>query len=187
MKQVYLALTERVAAIRDRDGRPIFKHIDRYNSQPEFLDEVTFPFPAVFVEFADVAWRTLGRGNIGLNAEGLPTRVQIGEATVRFHVVQQTYADTHRGAKTQTVGLEVWDALDALSAAIQGFAPPLCTQFDRKRLRSDTRHNVVSVDVVEFFTTVEQRLPVPDRNNDGKLHDFCVEKGVFLPKNAVGG
>ena len=78
IRYLYLALEEKLLAITDEqeNPQPIFKHCDLWNRQVEFLEQETpFQTPAVFVEFTNIEWRTLGQ------------HVQEADLTVRLHIV----------------------------------------------------------------------------------------------------
>lgn len=85
IRYLYLALEEKLLAITDEqeNPQPIFKHCDLWNRQVEFLEQETpFQTPAVFVEFTNIEWRTLGQ------------HVQEADLTVRLHIVTPWYANT---------------------------------------------------------------------------------------------
>lgn len=85
IRYLYLALEEKLLAITDEqeNPQPIFKHCDLWNRQVEFMEQETpFETPAVFVEFTNIEWRTLGQ------------HVQDADLTVRLHIVTPWYANT---------------------------------------------------------------------------------------------
>ena len=85
LKHLYLALEEKLLAITDEqeNPQPLFKHCDLWNRQVEFLEQETpFQTPAVFVEFTNIEWRTLGQ------------HVQEADLTVRLHIVTPWHANT---------------------------------------------------------------------------------------------
>ena len=83
IRYLYLALEEKLLAITDEQEtpQPLFKHCDLWNRQVEFLEQETpFETPAVFVEFTNTEWRTLGQHvqDADLSDSGLDFRPYVG-------------------------------------------------------------------------------------------------------------
>ena len=154
MKTLYLALADKLlsipAFIPDEVSDKLIKHIDRYNAQPEFTEGVIpFHLPAVFIEFAEVRWDTL------------PAGIQKGYATIRLHILQYALQDSSMDAYGQeatemTDALRLWDTMDAIHQAVQGFSGGddafSWSALRRITSRSDTRHNILSLDLMEYST-----------------------------------
>lgn len=103
LKHLYLALEEKLLAITDEqeNPQPIFKHCDLWNRQVEFLEQETpFQTPAVFVEFTNIEWRTLGQ------------HVQEADLTVRLHIVTPWYANTASNVQNAGVRATALSYLD---------------------------------------------------------------------------
>lgn len=168
MKQLYKALFDLILSIQallpDGVSDTLIKHIDKYHSQPEFMDGgVPFHVPAVFVEIPRVNWVTLKTG------------AQKGEGLLRFHIVQYTAADmyqnTYNGSENQDIAFQILDVIDTLNAALQGWqcSSTLITTspLDRVASLADTRHDIVSVDILEYrcmiydYTMVQTGETVP--------------------------
>lgn len=83
LKQLYIAIEDKLKAITAADGSPLFRHFDLWNRQVEFLEaETPFQTPAVFVEFETIRWRTMGQN------------VQDADLTLRLHIVTPWSANT---------------------------------------------------------------------------------------------
>ena len=103
IRYLYLALEEKLLAITDEqeNPQPLFKHCDLWNRQVEFLEQETpFETPAVFVEFTNIEWRTLGQ------------HVQEADLTVRFHIVTPWYANTASNVQNADVRATALSYLD---------------------------------------------------------------------------
>lgn len=83
LKNLYLAIEQKLMAVTDGQDRPVFKHFDLWNRQVEFIEQETpFDTPAVFVEFMPVEWRT-DKSN-----------TQDATLSFRLHIVTPWYANT---------------------------------------------------------------------------------------------
>ncbi len=79
-------MSNRIALYRDIAGRLAdveeIRHIDLWNRNVEFIEqEGSWPMPAVFVEFGDIAWRQVKCG-----PDNLAWR---GSGTVNVHIVTE--------------------------------------------------------------------------------------------------
>ena len=114
IRYLYLALEQKLLAVNDERPRPqpVFKHCDLWNRQVEFLEEETpFQTPAVFVEFADIQWRTDGQ------------HIQDADLTVLFHIVTPWYANTAsniQNADVRATALAYLDIPTVLFRQLQG-------------------------------------------------------------------
>lgn len=114
IRYLYLALEKMLLAINDEQPKPqpVFKHCDLWNRQVEFLEEETpFQTPAVFVEFADIQWRTDGQ------------HIQDADLTVLFHIVTPWYANTAsniQNADVRATALAYLDIPTVLFRQLQG-------------------------------------------------------------------
>lgn len=155
MRQIFLTLFNTIMVIPEPNATEanttLFKHVDKYNAQPEFLDEgIPFHTPAAFIEIREINWEDVTGG------------IQKGNATIRVHVVQHSLADTYQnnyqGSENQQKAMQLFDTLDWLHFALQGLqisSPNInCSPLTRRRTISDTRHDIVSVDILEYVTIV---------------------------------
>ena len=93
-KQLYLDLIDRLKTIADESGAPAIQHFDLWNRSVEFIEEERiFPFPAVFFEFGEFAWRTQGGGR------------QDATVTLTLHILAKAEAPTADGDLQQADGL----------------------------------------------------------------------------------
>lgn len=153
MKELLKAILVKLLTV---DG---IRHADRYNAQPEFLTgEVVFDLPACFVEIASVEW------------SDKPYLIQEGQARVRVHIVQNTLADSYEGSEDQATALAIEDTIRRVYVALHDWVPlpedaaiPISSSKMRRVTSiSDTRHDVVSVDILEFNLTVVDYSASPD-------------------------
>lgn len=124
-KNLYLALTERLRQIVDKDGvptfepntearknlRPVFQHFDLWNEDiPQLTKLRPFATPAVFVEFDTVRWSYCGQ------------KVREAEIPLRLHIVTATAATAEAGGRYQAKALERFDIIDAVTQALLSFS-----------------------------------------------------------------
>ena len=158
MKSLYKEIAKRLELIPEnyasltgsdtlaQNGKPcLLKFIDRYHAQPEFLDQgLSFNLPAAFIEVSEVRWQSLGRG------------LQKGQAVVRIHILSDTVADSYQGSENQDIALRIYDTLRAVHKSLQGFSSGdtsfRFSPLTRSASISDTRHDTVSVDIIEYQT-----------------------------------
>lgn len=136
---------------------------DLYKAQPEFLtQEISFDLPAVFVELPAIQW------------QDVPYNIQRSQpATVRLHIVQNTLADSYNGSSDQDISLQITEMLTRIYVAMHGWHEelrlpdnsPAPIEFDALRRTTsvaDTRHDTVSVDIMEFSTMFSDYSASPD-------------------------
>jgi len=111
IKTLYLAIEQRLMAIKDDNNQQFFQHFDLWNQQVEFLEQETpFLTPAVFVEFDPMVWRTTGH------------KIQEAEITVKLHIVTPWYANTpaNTPSEQRTQALEYLTIPSRVLNAMQG-------------------------------------------------------------------
>jgi hypothetical protein len=97
-KQIFLDIQQKVLSIVDNNNEPIIKNFDFWNNQLKFLStENPFNSPAVFLEFHNITWHTLGCG------------VREGEFSFSLHVVTRFYGNTHNESPCQDSQLDFLD------------------------------------------------------------------------------
>lgn len=75
--EIYTSIANLLGDIKDENNNPVFKHFNLWNRQVEFLEkEIPFLLPAVFVEFENIQWKTLGGGV-----------AQEADVSIKLHVV----------------------------------------------------------------------------------------------------
>jgi hypothetical protein len=156
---VYTEIAERIAQLQPTDDSPLstihsplIKWIDLYNAQPEFLEQrEAHDFPAVFVEFAQINWSNQAHP------------IQQGDALIRLHVVQWSLASSYEGSENQGTALERLQLLSRLHAHLHGFAGSYHTPMIRTATLSDTRHDAVTVDILEYRCLIYECPEQPER------------------------
>lgn len=120
--------------------KPI-KRTDLYFGQYEDVIE----YPSCLIEMADVVWSTRGKG------------LQRGELTVRFHLVQETYTQSHSNSVDEDEALKVLDTVEQLNTVLHHWKPENSTKLLRGRTTyHETPADYLIVHVLEFRCTVEQ-------------------------------
>ena len=103
-KELYRMLCDRLKEV----GGGAIKHIDLWNHNVEFIEqEENWERPAVFIEFRPIKWNAI--------VNGLEYRA---EPEVALHVVTDWKGGTSDGSQFQEEGLEVFDLLDEIHAAL---------------------------------------------------------------------
>jgi hypothetical protein len=137
--KLYLDVKNRLKSITGADGEPMFRHFDLWNRQVEFIEQETgIAFPAIFVEFAPIQWRTLGN------------RVQDATLTVRLHIVTEWFAETADHSPVEERALAYLDIADRVAAAMQGFAPEGAGAWMRSQSITDHDHGQYTDSVEEY-------------------------------------
>jgi hypothetical protein len=128
-KQLYLDIKNRLKTVQDGEGEQLFKHFDLWNKQVEFIEQETpFACPAVFVEFAPIAWRTQGND------------VQDGDINVHLHIVTEWHAGTADYSPTEEQALDALDISDKVVKRMQGFATEYMNGWQRIQTIPDHDH-----------------------------------------------
>jgi hypothetical protein len=154
-KKLYLDIKERLKTVEAGAGEQLFRHFDLWNRQVEFIEQETpFQCPAVFVEFGQMNWRTLGN------------RVQECELTVRLHIVTEWHADTAEYSPTEQQALEFLDIIDYVAKVMQGFSTGYMNAWMRRLSLTNHDHEHYVDNVEEYVCTlrdtsaVQQYTPV---------------------------
>lgn len=128
-KDIYISVKERLLA------QTAIKHCLLFNNQFDSIDmEDAYSFPCAFVEFSQLDWVTKGEG------------YQEAQAKIRIHVGVESLA---------TENLEVFDLVEEIHVALQGFHDPnYFTPLDRRYEEHDVQHDNVIVWVVDYDTLI---------------------------------
>ncbi|MDR0872185.1 MAG: hypothetical protein LBN27_01790 [Prevotellaceae bacterium] len=149
-KQLYLDIKNRLKTVKNEAGEQLFQHFDLWNRQVEFIEQETpFACPAVFVEFAPMAWRTLGNA------------VQDCELTVRLHIVTEWFAGTADYSPTEEQALQFLDIIDRVTAAVHGFAASATNKFMRRQSVTNHDHERYVDNVEEYACNLRDTSASP--------------------------
>ena len=146
-KQLYLDINNRLKTVQDANGEQLFKHVDLWNRQVEFIEqEAPFACPAVFIEFNPMSWRTQGN------------RVQDCDLTVRLHIVTERLDEVTGDSPTEEQALAFFDIINQAVAVLQGFSTSYMNGW--MRTKSITNHDHEQyVDNVEEYTCNLRDVP----------------------------
>lgn len=132
-KDLYLALQEALTGV---DG---IEYVDLWNHNVEYIEqEESWARPAVFVEFAPIAWRAWQPG-VEYRSEPL----------VRLHVVTDWAGSSSCGSEQQAESLAVFDLLDRIHLRLVGLEGETFSDLDL--VESQTCHN--HEDILENIET----------------------------------
>ena len=115
IEKAYLKFLEIVPLkVLDQNDLPLFKHIDMWANQTDFVNEdgnTEYPFdtPALFIDF-----NVIDVHSIGLLQDDLTT-------DITFYVVHENYADTHLTSSNKTSALQYLKLCTKLHAQLQGY------------------------------------------------------------------
>lgn len=141
-------------------GAKLLKWIDIFNSQYMLIDdyeqtqfggnytnkntELPFPFPNIFIEFANTEYHSVGTGNL----------TQKGICKLRIHIGQEYYSDSYLNnsnpAHLQANKLTRFQLLDKVFIALQGFTGTYFSALNRNKETVDQHHSNVIYDVFEY-------------------------------------
>lgn len=112
ISELYNALTEALKNIKDGEGEDaprLIKHIDLWNQNVEFIeDEQPWDRPAVFIEFGEIQWSTIGGASVLLR----------GVCPVTLHVVTDWMGGTADGEATRQASVASMDLSEKISAEV---------------------------------------------------------------------
>ncbi len=166
MKTLYTGIIDRLTA-----KAPAIKDIDLYNAQFEFEDiQRPITYPAVFVEFADVAWES--------QTSTATHRHQRGNYVLRLYVAQETYGETDSRSVDRVNALQMFDVLDEVAAALMGWSPQGYTAFQRVRTTVQAVYGELSVYTMEFRTEGSECIERVDANYTAAEPELVV-KGEY--------
>jgi hypothetical protein len=107
-KNIYLTIASALKGIKN-DGESLIRHCDLWNENVTFIEEETFPMPAVFIEFEPIVYKAV------------KTDAQMAPVTMKLHIVTNAAAQmTADGNPMQEQSLEFFDIIDKITAALDG-------------------------------------------------------------------
>lgn len=151
-KQLYLDIVNRLKSITDEDGTQLLQHFDLWNRQVDFLEEETpFRTPAVFVEFMQHNWQTLG------------LKKQCADLNIRLHIVTQWFSDTadNTPGEFKDKAVEYLDIIDKVVAKMQNFAPANSNEFTRTQSIPNHDHARYVDSIEEYVCNIVDTSAVP--------------------------
>lgn len=115
LKDLYLAIEQKLMAVTDGQGQPVFRHFDLWNRQVEFVEQETpFVTPAVFVEFMPVEWHND------------KSAAQDAMLSFRLHIVTHWYANTAANLVDPGIRATALDYLDIPSLVFKALNRQPC-------------------------------------------------------------
>jgi hypothetical protein len=148
-KDIYTQLKARI------ETAPLIKHVGLFNNQ--FANENIerpFNYPAVFIEFSDINFRS---ENQGIKKIDLQTTLHVG--------IRQLVED-----------LDLFDIVDQVSATVDRFEIPNSTPFLKVQEVHDTDHDNVLVWRIVFFCTVTDE-------NSSRFNDLAITTPTMIEIN----
>ena len=129
-ERMMLDIGDRLSDLTTTGGKPIIKTVDEWNSQWANLDkEKPFEFPAVFVEFVQFPWRSIGGG------------VQMATGLVNLHIGVRTTASSRRGNPQAKTYFSTARVVDAVYALLNGWGSETGYMGSWSRINSQRDHD----------------------------------------------
>ena len=144
LKEIYLAIAAKLALIVDKDSNPIFRHIELYNNQWQYLDKIKpMKYPCCLIEFTDIPF------------EQMSNKVQQANTMIRLHVASHGLQDNKYGSTGHEYTLDHLVLVDIVNKWMSGFNGTNFNSFTRIGLSTDHDHDSVIVHVITYRTRVE--------------------------------
>lgn len=138
---LYIGIAEQLQNVNNSNGETVFRHIDLWNQNVEFIEQETFDVPAVFIEFMPIQWKTLGQG------------VQQAELTVRLHIVTRWVAPTNMQSIAFNEAIAYLDIPNFVVKQMQNVVVPGANGFVRKSSTINHNHGEI-IDSTEDYATL---------------------------------
>lgn len=132
---------ERIKQLEEAQKTPDFaiKHFGLWNRQVEFIEQETFPMPAVFIEFGKISWHHQQGG------------LQDAELTLALHVLTSAKPEGYDGAEFHL------DLLDSINRCLHGFEGESFGSMKRSASIPCHDHEEILDDTEVFQTMVYDR------------------------------
>lgn len=125
-KQLYKEIETALLSILDDNDFQLIQYVDLWNNQVDDAEESeAFDTPAVFIEFKNIRWRTLGN------------KTQEGNINLTLHIITKKNASTSNESKFQDEELDALDLPDKIFTKLQNFNPTNASYM----VRTDTDFN----------------------------------------------
>lgn len=169
MKSVYLAIRSKIET-----DLPAIKHVRVWNNQLQFIEEQTqipFLFPAVFVEFLDVAYTQLGGG------------IQEGLCRLRLHICSEFW-----NGEDQEENLEVFDIKDSVYRLLNNWKSTTSqtVPFLRTSEEQDTSHTNIYHFIQDYevrFNDVAATTPI--NGVEAEIDTLTLNKEVVITNDII--
>lgn len=141
---LYLALAAELYRMPKEGEEPLFKTIDLFNNQFEYLDvEKPFLYPCAFIEFVKWEWKQLGGG------------MQEGKLIFNVHIGYKNGMSTQYKPGMDAAGLENLELIDEVYRRLCAFgADDLITGVTRTGSLYDHNHDQINAHIEQFMALV---------------------------------
>ncbi len=139
MIEAYKIISDRLKA-----ELPWLKHVDLFNDQIVMADkEISFNFPAIFIEFGEFAWASIGATQ------------QRGKGVIRFHLAQEVDNDSYQGSSNQDKAFIIMKRYREVHRLLQGWtSPPYFTDLERVTSEQDEVYGPFNIFIQGYATTM---------------------------------
>jgi hypothetical protein len=166
-ERMYTDICNRIDTLTEGTGRNIIKSIDLWNNQWAYLSsEKPFKFPCVFIEFTDINWRAIGKGQ------------QLGNANVRLHFGSKTNAPSRHKNKHTADYLKHLRIIDALQSLFTGWGSETgyMGSWTRVQTTHDHDHDDIIAHTLTYRFMVKDSAGVVQLESIGEGERLLVEK-----------
>lgn len=104
---IYNSIADALKQLTDESGKQLIKHIDLWNQNVEFYAEFIFPTPAVFLEFAEIKYKTTKGASF-----------TTAEIPFSLHIVTIANNNTAADGYNQEQGLDFLSLIETVNKAV---------------------------------------------------------------------
>jgi hypothetical protein len=151
-------------------------HVRLWNNQVRLSEEgqqIPFQFPAVFIDFPSIQWKSLGKG----------TQITDDGFIVRLYIC---FSSFHTSENEED--LEVFTLRDEVYLALQDFKVTGGGKLDRINESTDVNHTSMYMWVMDFKTSYQDTTAQYPRNSEtAEINTLTLTKDLQIDSNTVDG
>lgn len=150
------------------------KHVRLWNNQVGLSangEQIPYLFPAVFIDFPNIAWMPMGKGT------------QRSDMIMRFYLVFESFTTAENEED-----LAIFDFREEVYLALQDFKPTLSGKLVRVAEQTDPNHDMLYVWVFDFLTQIQDKVATFPRNSiEGEIDTLILDTDLIINSNTVDG
>ncbi|MDD3892019.1 MAG: hypothetical protein PHE03_06910 [Bacteroidales bacterium] len=165
-EKMYTDICNRLDTLTAINGDKIIESIDLWNNQWAYLaSEKPFKFPCIFIEFLDISWQSVGKGQ------------QLGNANVRLHFGSKTNAPSRHKNRQKAEYLKHLRIVDALQELFTGwgFETGYMGSWSRTQTTHDHDHDDIIAHILAYRFTIKDSAGVGRLESIGGGERLLVE------------
>jgi len=147
----YKAIAGKLNMIVDVNNKPVIKTIDMWNNQwANMGTESPLAFPAVFIEFKTMNWKTIGGKH-----------VQHADVAIALHVGSKVLTKSRYNDAQMNLALQHLELIDIIHKWITGFSGTNFNSFVRISSDHDSDHDEIIAHVETYKCVLEDSTAMP--------------------------